>query len=104
MRERLRGTGPRTTVARAACLLHRSARACPSHAFRLKQDGQDGQDGQDEGEKVWKTLMSIERRRNKEKRSVRTLISIDLPTKKKRASVPVARGPVPRMRRRSRCV
>ena len=33
-------------------------------------------------EKVWKTLMSIERRRNTEKRSVRTLISIDLPTKK----------------------
>ena len=25
----------------------RSARACPSHAFRLKQDGQDAQDGQD---------------------------------------------------------
>ena len=30
--ERLRGTGPRTTVARAARLLNRSARACPSHA------------------------------------------------------------------------
>ena len=28
-------------------------------------------------EKVWKTLMSIERKRNKEKRSVRTLIAID---------------------------
>ena len=28
-------------------------------------------------EKVWKTLMSIERRRNKQKRSVRTLIAID---------------------------
>ena len=27
-------------------------------------------------EKVWKTLMSIERRRNKEKRSVRTLMSL----------------------------
>ena len=27
--------------------------------------------------KVWKTLMSIERRRNQEKRSVRTLIAID---------------------------
>ena len=25
----------------------RSARACPSHAFSLKQDGQDLQDGQD---------------------------------------------------------
>ena len=44
---------------------------------RLKQDGQDFQDAQDEGEKVWKTLMSIARRRNKEKRSVRTLIAID---------------------------
>ena len=32
MRERLRGTGPRTTAARAARLLNRSARACPSHA------------------------------------------------------------------------
>ena len=32
MRERLRGTGPRTTVAWAARLLNRSARACPSHA------------------------------------------------------------------------
>ena len=30
----------------AAC----SARACPSHAFCLKQDFQDLQDGQDEGE------------------------------------------------------
>ena len=67
MRARLRGQGPRTTVARSARLLNRSARACPSqgtekkrlgarsaracpsHAFRLKQDGQDGQDGQDEG-------------------------------------------------------
>ena len=29
----------------------RSARACPSHAFRLKQDGQDAQDLQDRGEK-----------------------------------------------------
>ena len=27
----------------------RSARACPSHAFSLKRDGQDLQDGQDEG-------------------------------------------------------
>ena len=27
-------------------------------------------------EKVWKTLMSIEHRRNKQKRSVRTLIAI----------------------------
>ena len=79
MRERLRGTGPRTTVARSARLLNRSARACPSHAFRLKQDGQDEQD---EEAKVWKTLMSIERRGNTEKRSVRTLIAIDLPTKK----------------------
>ena len=60
MRERLRGTGPRTTVARSACLLNRSARACPSHAFRLKQDGQDYQDEQDEEAKVWKTLMSID--------------------------------------------
>ena len=34
------------------------------------------QDGQDESAKVWKTLMSIERRCNKEKRSVRTLIAI----------------------------
>ena len=56
----MRGTGPRTTVARAAPLLNRSARACPSHAFSLKQDGQDEQDVQDEGEKVWKTLMSID--------------------------------------------
>ena len=32
MRARSRGTGPRTTVARAARLLNRSARACPSHA------------------------------------------------------------------------
>ena len=38
----------------------RSARAFPSHAFNLKQDGQDVQDGQDEEAKVWKTLMSIE--------------------------------------------
>ena len=71
--------------------------------FCLKQDFQDLQDGQDEEEKVWKTLMSIERRSNKEKRSVRTLISIDPPTKKKRTLVPVARGPVPRMRRSRRC-
>ena len=38
--------------------------------FCLKQDGQDFQDGQDRaaqerGVKVWKTLMSIARRRNK---------------------------------------
>ena len=46
-----RRDGPRTTVARSARLLNRSARACPSHAFRLKQDGQDYQDGQDRGEK-----------------------------------------------------
>ena len=46
-------------------------------AFRLKQDGQDYQDGQDESAKVWKTLMSIARRSNQEKRSVRTLIAID---------------------------
>ena len=32
MRERSRGTGPRTTVPRSARLLNRSARACPSHA------------------------------------------------------------------------
>ena len=37
----------------------RSARNRPSHAFRLKQDGQDVQDSQD-GQKVWKTLMSID--------------------------------------------
>ena len=43
---------------------------------RLKQDGQDYQDGQDEEAKVWKTLMSIARTRNQEKRSVRTLIVI----------------------------
>ena len=36
-------------------LLNRSARACPSHAFRLKQDFQDVQDEQDEEAKVWKT-------------------------------------------------
>ena len=55
MRERSRGTGPRTTVARVARLLNRSARACPSQCT-------------------------------------------------KRASVPVARGPVPRTRRRSCCI
>ena len=49
--------------------------------FCLKQDFQDGQDGQDRaaqeyGRKVWKTLMSIERRHNKEKRSFRSLISL----------------------------
>ena len=67
MRERLRGTGPRTTVAWAARLLNRSARACPSHAFIcLKQDLQDCQDLQDVQDeaandaKVWKTFMSIE--------------------------------------------
>ena len=42
----------------------------------LKQDFQDFQDEQDEEEKVWKTLMSIERRRNQEKRSVRPLMFI----------------------------
>ena len=47
----------------------------------LKQDGQDGQDLQDRaaqecGEKVWKTFMSIARRRNMQKRSERTLIVI----------------------------
>ena len=47
MRERSRGTGPRTTKKTPPGT--RSARACPSHAFRLKQDGQDYQDEQDEG-------------------------------------------------------
>ena len=97
MRERLRGTGPRTTVARAARLLNRSARACPSHAsqkplrlikvltdlvilFLLRVYRHSGPIGpethpvhpahpghpasdtqtQQDGEKVWKTLMSIE--------------------------------------------
>ena len=55
MRERLRGTGPRTTVPRSARLGARSARACPSQCT-------------------------------------------------KRASVPVARGPVPRTRRSRRCI
>ena len=44
---------------------YRSAGACPPLFCCLKQDGQDGQDGQDRafqecGEKVWKTLMSID--------------------------------------------
>ena len=56
MRARSRGTGPRTTAARVARLLNRSARACPSHAFRLKQDGRDEQDLQDEGAKVREDL------------------------------------------------
>ena len=48
----------------------RSARACPSHAFRLKQDGQDYQDGQDEGEKGLEDLNVYRcHRSNTEKRS-----------------------------------
>ena len=55
---------------------------CPALFCCLKQDGQDEQDGQDRaaqecGEKVWKTFMSIERRRNTEKRSDRTFMSIE---------------------------
>ena len=49
----------------------------PPRAFFLclNQDGQDEQDGQDRtsqecGEKVHRTLMSIERRRNTQKRSI----------------------------------
>ena len=97
MRERSRGTGPRTTVARAARLLNRSARACPSQgttavAAHIKvrwtlssclllrfyrHSGPIGpgvhpvhpanpdnpasdMETQQDGEKVWKTLMSIE--------------------------------------------
>ena len=46
----------------------------PALFFCLKQDFQDFQDFQDGasqecGEKVWKPFMSIERRRNKAKRS-----------------------------------
>ena len=49
--------------------------------YRLKQDGQDGQDGQDEGAIAGDRSLHYE---------------------KKRASAPVARGPVPRMHS-SRC-
>ena len=91
-RERLRSYGPFLLVA-PTCYRHsgpldlvpsvgggRSARVCPSPAFNcLNQDGQDGQDLQDGGaracgEKVWKTLMSIEFSRNERLRSVRTLM------------------------------
>ena len=69
------------------------------------------------GAKVWKTLMSIERRRNQEKRSVRTFIALaseagwprwtgwgrdcggQAPALRwpgRRASLTVGRGPVPR--------
>ena len=87
MRERSRGTGPRATVGREALRPYRSARACPSHAFRLKQDGQDYQDGQDEQDEAAITRrkgledLNVYRchRRNTEKRSVRPLIAIAAP-------------------------
>ena len=78
------------------------------------QDSQDEQDFQDEtqlhGAKVWKPLMSIERRRNMQKRSDRTLIVIASEAGfpgftgfsgcrflgGAAAVVPVVRGPVPR--------
>ena len=43
----MRGTGPLRKKRPGPC----SARACPSHAFCLNQDGQDAQDLQDRGEK-----------------------------------------------------
>ena len=63
---------------------------------------------QEYGEKVWKPLMSIERRSNKAKRSVRTLMCprdlLVLPTTARDRPSPydkgkdtVARGPVPRV-------
>ena len=87
---------------------YRSARACPSPDC-LKQDGQDEQDLQDGaawacGEKVWKTLMSIETAGNKMTRSERTLMrsgfwdacegqALALRLRRRAARATVGRGP-----------
>ena len=54
----------------------RRARACPSHAFRLKQDGQDLQDAQDEGEKGLEDLNVYRTEAQHGEKVHRTLIAI----------------------------